>query len=183
MSNNPYVRSNYERIKDDNYQTIDERCIKALIYKYPITTISPIIDVCAPNGSSIVDSLLKQGFKSFGVSDAFMDGIEADWIITNPPYKRNMVDKIIERQIRRIEQKEVFSLAVLLRTSFDHAITRQHLFNNRYYAGQFKLLFRPYWSEERKASPIHNYVWHIWSYFTNPTQRPYVIYLYPPKSE
>jgi hypothetical protein len=33
---------------------------------------------------------------------------------------------------------------------------------NEYYYGQIKMLFRPWWSEDHSAQPIHNYVWHIW---------------------
>jgi hypothetical protein len=36
------------------------------------------------------------------------------------------------------------------------------MFDHPYYYGQIKLRFRPWWSEERTAQPIHNYVWHVW---------------------
>ena len=31
------------------------------------------------------------------------------------------------------------------------------------YRGQTRMRFRPWWSGDRKAQPIHNYVWHVWA--------------------
>ena len=61
-----------------------------------------------------------------------------------------------------VEQETITAAAFLMRTNFDHAQSRKQFFTTRSYHGQIKLLFRPWWSEERQAHPIHNYVWHIW---------------------
>lgn len=163
MSNRkPYVHSNYDRRKDDHYPTIDHRCIYGLLEH--IQPAGLCIDVCAPSGSGIKDALLECQYFTVGLSDALQyEAINGGWIITNPPYTRPLVDQIITRSIDRIRAGEVEGAAFLLRTNFDHAKSRRHIFGAcPFYAGQIKLCFRPYWSEERKAQPIHNYVWHIW---------------------
>ena len=153
----PYVHSDYERIENDDYQTVDRRCVKALTDT--INLFGDIADCCSPNGSKIVEFLKQDGYSAFGMSDAFKD-VEAVWIVSNPPYKRGLVDKIINAQIDRLPSVE--GVAMLLRSNFDFAKSRWGMFNTPYYYGQIKMMFRPWWSEERIAQPIHNYVWHIW---------------------
>lgn len=155
----PYVHSKYERIKDDNYQTVDPRCVRALLDCVIIK--GHVVDCCAPNGSAIVDELAKLGVNVDGAGDAFSD-FHADWVVTNPPYDRKIVDKILYRQIERVMNKEITGFATLMRSNFDFAKSRFEMFDNTYYAGHVKLMFRPWWSEDKKAQPIHNFVWHIW---------------------
>lgn len=175
----PYVHSNYARIEDDNYQTVDPRCVLGLVRS--VLVEGEIVDVCAPNGSKIVDELISLGHDASGCPDAFADEVRANWIVTNTPYKKGLVDEIVWRQIERVEKGEVVGFAALLRTNFDHAKTREKMFRHPLYFGQVKLCFRPYWTEERKHSPIHNYVWHIWRSDTNVDYpvMPYVRYWYP----
>lgn len=158
----PYVHSNYERIEDDNYQTVDPRCVQALVETASIIR-GKIVDCCSPNGSGIVDKLRSLGFVADGMSDAFSLTEDVDWIVSNPPYKRGLVDKIIWRQIERLEFEHVFGVAMLLRSNFDFAKSRWGMFNNLWYFGQVRMMFRPWWSEDKKAQPIHNFVWHIWT--------------------
>jgi hypothetical protein len=164
MPQPPFVKSNYPRVPGDYYPTIDERCVYALLHHGRIGKKEIIFDVCAPQGSGIIETLKKTGYEnSFCKPDAFEENVFADWIVTNPPYDRKLVDLIIERQIERVRYNKVTGFACLLRANFDFAKSRQHLFREEIlYYGQIKMLFRPYWSEERKAEPIHNYVWHIW---------------------
>lgn len=156
----PYVHSNYERIADDNYQTIDTRCVHGLVESIGIS--GDIVDCCSPSGSGIVKELNNLLYSARCIGDAFSD-FRCDWIASNPPYKKGVVDNIIKRQIERIEKNDVVGVAMLLRTNFDHAKSRNVLFEHPLYWGQIKLRFRPYWTEERTASPIHNYVWHVWT--------------------
>ena len=65
----PFVHSSYERKAEDDYQTIDTRCIKALLGTW--TIVDPIVDCCAPHGSGIVDTLRAMGRDASGVPDAF----------------------------------------------------------------------------------------------------------------
>ena len=165
MCQSPYVKSNYQRVPGDYYPTIDKRCVYALLQHFKIKKTDTIFDVCAPQGSGIIDTLREVGKQNaFCKPDSFEEKIRADWIITNPPYDRKLVDPIIERQIERIRRNEVSVFACLLRNNFDHAKSRQHIFKDEtLYFGQVKMLFRPRWIEKSKGSPIHNYVWHIWS--------------------
>jgi hypothetical protein len=135
-----------------------------------------IVDPCAPNGSGIVDQLRAAGFNAVGLPDA-MGEFSGDWIITNPPYDRRIVDKIMTRQIERVAAGEFAGFASLNRAGFDFAKSRVDMFANcPQYFGQIKLLFRPYWTESRKAQPIHNYCWHIWI-GKRETESPAVLYV------
>ncbi len=156
-----FVQSNFERREDDNYPTIDTRCVDGLLTCLGVS--DPIVDVCAKNGSAIVDYLNSSGLrKAFGVQDAFFDDFDANWIVTNTPYKRDKVDKIIYRQIERVISGKVTGFAALLRSGFDFAKSRKEMFSSSYYWGQVKLCFRPWWSDSREQEPIHSYVWHVW---------------------
>lgn len=159
----PYVHSNYERIPEDNYQTVDSRCVKALVDSIYISRAETIVDCCAPNGSGIVDELQRLAYISYGIKDAF-GYVNATWIVSNPPYKRVLVDKIINAQIDRFP--EVEGVAMFLRNNFDFAKSRYQMFMSPYYYGQIHMMFRPIWIKpipgEKKIEPIHNFVWHIW---------------------
>lgn len=155
----PYVRSNFPRIADDNYQTIDERCVKALIES--VVMGGWFADCCAKNGSGIVDSLKKMGIFAEGMDDAF-GKTYANWIVSNPPFDKKIVDNIIWAQIERLHG-QAHGVAMLLRSNFDFAKSRWSMFSdNPNYYGQIKMLFRPWWVADKKSSPIHNFVWHIW---------------------
>jgi hypothetical protein len=159
----PYVHSNYERIEDDDYKTVDVRCVQALIESAPFIQ-GLIVDPCSPSGSGIVNHLQKMGFQANGLSNAFSQTEGIDWIITNPPYKKKLVDEILWYQINRFETENVFGVAALLRNNFDFAKTRYEMFNNLWYSGQVHMMFRPRWIDgAQKHSPIHNFVWHIWT--------------------
>lgn len=170
----PYVHSGYKRAADDHYPTIDERCIYGLLEH-----VSPrglCVDPCAPSGSGIVDTLVKCGYESIGKPDAFAE-FEAGWIVSNPPYKRGVVDTIIRHQINRLVEGEVFGVAMLLRLGFDCAAKRVGMFRDcPFYYGQVRLMFRPWWSESRESSPIHNYVWHVWRPVAACGSKPVVMY-------
>ena len=163
---NRYVFSGYERIADDNYQTIDKRCVQALVES--VKLYGKVADCCADQGSGIVDGLIEFGYDAHCISNAFQDFIDADFIVTNPPYKRGYVDQILNRQIQRIDDGELNGFFALLRANFDFAKSREGMFrNNKRYVGQIKMCFRPIWIEpvegEKKVEPIHNYVWHWWA--------------------
>lgn len=156
----PYVHSNYERKADDDYKTIDTRCVDALLNH--IVLSDPIADCCAKNGSAIVDYLLSQEAYAFGMDDAFSSDLTAEWVVTNPPYDKREVNAILWRQIQRVAEKQIRGFAALMRNNFDFAKSRYDMFTHDLYYGQIHMMFRPWWSEEKKQSPIHNFVWHIW---------------------
>lgn len=160
---NALMNSGYARIAGDNYKTIDLRCTYAFLQHF--TPTGSCVDVCAPDGSGIVDTLKERGHCAYGIADAFSDNVVAEWVISNPPYTRGLVDKIIWRQIERLVDSEVNGVAMLMRWQFDHAAFRRLMFAyNDHYLGQIKTLFRPQWFEKRPGDkqPFHSFVWHIW---------------------
>lgn len=167
-----FIKSNFERKKNDDYRTIDDRCVYGLLTHFALR--GHIVDVCAPDGSGIVDTLIKLNRDAHCVADAFVPVVFAEWIVTNPPFTRPLVDQIIHRQIERIDEGQVKQVAILLRGNFDFAKSRSSLFENPFYFGQIRLRFRPWWSDVHKHQPFHNFVWHIWSSTTK--SAPIVMY-------
>ncbi len=172
----PFVHSNYERKENDDYQTIDERCVTALLDTFNIQSnlfvgkYHEITDICGSHGSGIINTLLKKGFiNAICEDDAFSSEITGDWVITNPPYDRKIVNSYVEHCFKLMDSKKIYAAAFLMRANWDMAQSRSHLFDNDKYYGQIRMRFRPWWSEERKAQPIHNYVWHIWTNGNNKT--------------
>lgn len=157
----PYVHSGYARKENDDYQTIDGRCIDALAET--IFLDGKIVDICASHGSGIVSRLVEKGYNAEGSPQAFNVLEDAKWIVTNPPYDRAIVDRYAEHAIAHVQAKKVFGAVFLMRANWDMASSRARLFDTPFYKGQIRMRFRPWWSEERKAQPIHNYVWHIWA--------------------
>lgn len=181
------MKSNFDRRPGDHYPTIDTRCLDGLLKYMPLTE-SNIVDVCSDQGSAIVDDLRRRKYKAFGVSNAFCSnadliqaagGHSVDYIVTNTPYELSKVDRIMWRQIKRIEDREIVAAAFLLRSTFDHAMKRQLMFRHPFYAGQIKLCFRPWWTESRDKSPFHVYAWQIFR-IQQISFSPTVAYYYPP---
>jgi hypothetical protein len=173
---NPYVNSNFQRVADDSYRTIDVRCVDTLMAYAPFIQ-GRIIDPCARMGSAIVDRLKETAYDAVCGADAFAPyPKDISWIVTNPPYDRNVVDDILHNFVKRVALKEVDGVAALLRSNFDYVKkeNRVALFESPYYYGQIKLLFRPWWSEDHSQAPIHNFVWHIWT--VHPLDYPIVLY-------
>lgn len=150
---NPFTESNYARRDFDHYPTIDTRCSKALLNTWGDCITTPAVDVCTMKGEPTPLP---------AVSGTVRDMLGAyRTVITNPPYKRGLVDQIVGDIVDAVNDGHIDFAAVLLRISWDCAKTRRHLFKKSF-AGKTILLFRPYWSEERKATPIHNYQWLCW---------------------
>lgn len=85
----------------------------------------------------------------------------ANGIITNPPYDR--AQEFIEHSLRLMEPIGGF-VAMLLRTDYDHAKTRRHLFaDNPAFAKKLVLTKRIVWFEGGK-SPSFNHAWFIWDW-------------------
>jgi len=82
------------------------------------------------------------------------DGFEA--IITNPPYV--LAQEFIEHALKQ----PVSVVAMLLRTDFDHAKSRLHLFQDQRFAKKLVLTKRIKWFEDSKGQPSFNHAWYIW---------------------
>jgi hypothetical protein len=167
MTNPKMMNSGRPRIKDDDYKTVDPRCVLSLLEYFPLN--GKIIDPCSPTGSGITDTLKIAmrfaGKEVEGSSDAFSDH-KCDWIVSNTPYKRPLVDQMLNHFINELKWGNVTTgIALLYRTNFDHASTRRIFFRfEPHYYGQIKMMFRPRWFEKHEGdkTPFHNFVWHIW---------------------
>jgi len=159
MNKSDIYYSAFERRANDNYPTIDTRIMDGLIANAPV--LGKIVDPCAKDGSAIVSYLQLLGAKAYGLQDAYED-FTADCIVTNPPFSKDVVNKIVWRQIENVVNNKAKFFYLLVRINWDFAKTRKAMFDHPYYAGEIKLLFRPWWTEERNQEPKHNYVWHLW---------------------
>lgn len=83
-------------------------------------------------------------------------------IVTNPPYE--LARKFIERSLK-LTELNAGVVAMLLRTDFDHAKTRQHLFGDCYcFAKKLVLTKRIKWFEDSTGQPSFNHAWFIWDW-------------------
>jgi hypothetical protein len=87
-----------------------------------------------------------------------------DAIITSPPYELAM--EFCEHALRLMEPVGG-QVAMLLRTDFDHAKSRTHLFRDcPAFAKKLVLMKRITWFVEDngkpKASPSYNHAWYLW---------------------
>lgn len=164
MTQSVFVSSGYERLENDDYQTIDPRCIQALLESWEID--GDIVDCCSLHGSKIVNELIRHGRKARGIDDALSD-FSCDWIVTNPPYSRPLVDDIMNNCVSKLRNGEVRGVAALMRANWDFAKSRANLFQAPWYNAEIKMRFRPWWTKNRDASPVHNFVWHIWEQHTD----------------
>ena len=171
MTNPKMMNSGKPRIKDDDYKTIDPRCVLGLMEHFNLKD-KLVIDPCSPTGSGIIEQIASHKIQCFGMPDYRLEYC-CDWVISNPPYKRPLVDDIVWDMIERLYRGGTIKdgVALLLRTNFDHAKSREKFFElcPNYY-GQIKLLFRPTWfaKQDGDATPFHNFVWHIWTNQDNP---------------
>lgn len=156
----PFVHSRYERRAEDHYPTIDGRCVRALLDTWEIG--GRIVDNCAPTGSGIVDFLRAVDHDAH-CGERFEADFDADWIVANPPYMRGVVDAVVEDAVARVVGGRIKGAAFLMRANWDLAGRRAHLFDPPWHAGQTRMRFRPWWSEDRKAQPIHSFVWLVWA--------------------
>ena len=120
-------------------------------------------DICA-NNRPIVEA----DFLDFERDDGEApDGYEG--IITNPPYER--ATEFCEQALR-LTEKAGGMVAMLLRTDFDHAKSRAHLFRDcPAFQKKLVLMRRICWFVEAngkpKASPSFNHAWYLWDWKHN----------------
>jgi len=156
--------SGYERRERDLYET-PAWVTEALIPHLPATDCT--VWEPAAGGGKMVSALRAAGIDVDGTDIA--DGRDFltqpalrpfRAIITNPPYE--LATEFIERALFMIPA-DGFA-AMLLRTDFDHAKTRKHLFaGNRAFAKKLVLTKRIKWFEDSKGQPSFNHAWFIWS--------------------
>ena len=88
--------------------------------------------------------------------------VGSDAIITNPPYHQAYA--FILRALDLMDETDGI-VAMLLRTDFDHAKTRQGLFSAcPVFFKKVVLTRRIKWFEDSKGSPSFNHAWFIWDW-------------------
>jgi hypothetical protein len=166
--------SGYARIADDKYFTpawVTEALLPHLRIKPPAHVHEP-----AAGNDAIVDVLKDAGFnvtsndfsRDRGVD--FLDVLHlpaAVAIITNPPY--NKAEEFIAHALDLMEPRGL--VAMLLRSDYDHAITRSYLFDRPPFAKRVVLRKRIRWIENSTGSPSYNHCWYIfdWQHKGPPT--------------
>jgi hypothetical protein len=154
--------SGYERKSLDQYET-PAWVTLALIPHLPV--LGGTVWEPAAGSGKMVTVLRQAGFDVLGTDIAagtdFLrssprDGVSA--IITNPPYAA--AREFIEHALRF---DSVRITAVLLRTDYDHAATRAHLFAGcPAFAKKIVLTKRIRWIEGSTGSPSFNHAWFLW---------------------
>jgi hypothetical protein len=88
--------------------------------------------------------------------------LRANAVISNPPY--TLAREFIEHAIH-LTQETAGLVAMLLRTDYDHAATRQHLFSGcPIFAKKLVLTKRIVWFDGPKAAPSFNHAWYVWNH-------------------
>jgi hypothetical protein len=161
--------SGYERKERDFYET-PEWVTELLLPHIPKS-----MDVWEPAaGSGKMARALERGGHTVEQSDIttnifhpngddFLSIINRPWpaIITNPPYA--LAQQFIEHALKMT--KSAGLVAMLLRTDYDHAKTRQHLFGGcRQFAKKLVLTRRIVWFDGPNAAPSFNHAWYIWDW-------------------
>jgi hypothetical protein len=156
--------SGYERKERDSYDT-PEWVTDALIPHLPIRNC--VVWECAAGSGQMVAALLRAGFDV--IASDIADGRDFltepaprpfRAIITNPPYE--LATEFIERALSIIPTDGF--VAMLLRTDFDHAISRQHLFGEcPLFCKKVVLTKRIKWFEDSDGQPSFNHAWYIWT--------------------
>lgn len=109
-------------------------------------------------GADVLASDISQGKDFFD----FTTATASDAIITNPPYTdaRRFIEHALETT-----RSNSSMVAMLLRTDFDHAKTRQHLFSGcKQFAKKLVLTKRIKWFEDSKGQPSFNHAWFVWDW-------------------
>jgi hypothetical protein len=158
--------SEYARIEGDRYNT-PEWVTLALIPHLPRKPIR-IWEPAAGEGAMLAPlrtcaPVLAADVRS---GDDFLNAYPApddvDLIVTNPPYQ--LAVEFIDRALCLTESRGGM-VAMLLRTDFDHARTRQYLFSScDAFARKLVLTKRIRWIADSTGSPSFNHAWFIWDW-------------------
>jgi hypothetical protein len=155
--------SGYERKERDLYET-PEWVTKALLPYVP----GRIKDVWEPACASgkmtrALNTIIPTVYGTdidLGIDFLEQSSSPYDAIITNPPYvlAREFIDHALTLTKRRWGY-----VAMLLRTDYDHASTRTHLFGWPF-SRKVVLTKRIKWFEDSKGQPSFNHAWFIWDW-------------------
>lgn len=154
--------SGYERKERDLYETPEwvTLALKPHLYEATFHVWEPacgsgkMVRALESIGLTVQGTDIETGVDFLTVDCSFDD--ETDAIVTNPPYA--LATEFIEHALKQ----PVTSVAMLLRTDFDHTKTRQYLFQDQRFAKKVVLTKRIKWFEDSKGQPSFNHAWFIW---------------------
>jgi hypothetical protein len=157
--------SGYERKANDLYET-PEWVTEALIPHVP-DRVQKVWEPACGSGK-MLNALCQFGnFLSVRGNDLAegrdfltQEQDDSEAIITNPPY--GLAQEFIENALTITRPLDGF-VAMLLRTDYDHAKTRSHLFGFPF-SKKLVLTKRIKWFEDSKGSPSFNHAWFIWDW-------------------
>jgi hypothetical protein len=163
MSQRP---SGYERKERDQYQT-PAWVTAALVPHIPGVARRRIWEPACGSGQMVRElqrhcpdvhgSDIETGIDFLQQANA---GAEA--IITNPPYRQARA--FIEHALA-LTRPHTGIVAMLLRTDYDHAVTRRHLFAGcLVFAKKLVLTKRIVWFDGPGKSPSFNHAWYLWDW-------------------
>lgn len=160
--------SGYERKERDLYETPEWATIALLPHLHARLNPRDLVFEPAAGGGKMVAALEQCGFYvdaadiTTGADFLKCQETEAKAIITNPPYE--LAREFIERALTMMRDRGGL-VAMLLRTDYDHAKTRQHLFSgHQAFAKKVVLTKRIKWFEDSKGQPSFNHAWFIWDW-------------------
>jgi SAM-dependent methyltransferase len=153
--------SGYERKERDLYETpawVTEVLLphlpKLSSVLEPACGSGKMVAVLELAGYTVYSSDISQGVDF--LDQTREDGL-FDAVITNPPYE--LARQFIEKSLTIADH-----VAMLLRTDYDHAKGRAHLFGNcPEFAKKIVLTKRIKWFEDSKGQPSFNHAWFIWN--------------------
>lgn len=160
--------SGYQRIERDLYET--PAWVTAALFPHLPRSLDCIWEPACGSGKmadamlEASDSVITVVRSDIALGSDFLtetDGQSCQAIITNPPYE--LATEFIKHALSLMEPRGL--VAMLLRTDFDHAKTRQHLFSgHRAFAKKLVLTKRIKWFEDSKGQPSFNHAWFIWDW-------------------
>ena len=164
MSQRP---SGYERKERDQYQT-PAWVTNVLVPHIPNLASRRIWEPACGTGQMVRE--LQRHCANVHASD-IVTGVDflqqtnefgATAIITNPPYR--WARAFIEHALA-LTKPHAGIVAMLLRTDYDHAATRQHLFAGcPVFAKKLVLTKRIIWFDGPRKSPSFNHAWYLWDW-------------------
>jgi hypothetical protein len=157
--------SGYERKERDLYETPEWVTLALVPHLRNLGQIwesacgtGKIVDALRQCALHVLGSDIETGF------DFLQSGpiAGADAVITNPPY--TLAQEFIEHALALMKPRSGI-VAMLLRTDFDHARTRSHLFQGCLaFAKKLVLTKRIVWFDRPGAAPSFNHAWYIWDW-------------------
>lgn len=167
------VSSGYDRVKNELYET-EEWATNALLKRFPVDGLKVwepaagnhlMSGAIKRNGANVVTSDIEVYNKEHDFIFDFLDdhlvsNVEADAIITNPPYGRGnrQAVKFAEKALNRCNGM----VALLLTAKFDFGKTRRHLFaDNTRFIAKINLVDRIQWFEG-ETTGTEDHAWYVW---------------------